>query len=134
VTPELHSLYVAAGLRTGRERTCDKRIAYASEEAATSATDILLNQNAAARNTLEAYPCGFCKKWHVGQKTSETALLAIAYELFAADELAAVPTSLLLRDVIAHACDRFDDDQLCARCRGKWDEIDRRFPTRTAKT
>lgn len=47
------------------------------------------------------------------------------------DDLASIPTSLLLRDVIAHGCDRVDGKTLCERCRGKWDEIDRRLPLRT---
>lgn len=48
------------------------------------------------------------------------------------EELAEIPTSLLLRDVVAHGCDRVDSTQLCARCRGKWEEIDRRLPLRTS--
>lgn len=53
-----------------------------------------------------------------------------ALELLSIEELGGIPTSLLLRDVISHGCDQFDRDQLCDRCHGKWEEIDRRFPTR----
>ena len=53
--------------------------------------------------------------------------------LMSTDELAGIPTSLLLRDVVAHGCDRLDRDALCDRCHGKWEEVDRRLPTRTGK-
>lgn len=53
--------------------------------------------------------------------------------LISTDELAGIPTSLLLRDVVAHGCDRLDRDALCDRCRGKYEEVDRRLPTRTTK-
>ena len=133
MTPDLHALHVAAGLRAGREHTCAKKIPYSSEESATKAKDTMLNQNPAARNAMEAHPCGFCKNWHVGLKMSDAELRGIAYAPFSTDELAHVPTSLLLLDVIAHACDRFDGDQLCDRCRGKWAELDLRLPARTVK-
>jgi hypothetical protein len=32
MTPELHALHVAAGLRACRDRTCGKKVAYGSEE------------------------------------------------------------------------------------------------------
>ncbi len=58
---------------------------------------------------------------------------AVTLDLSSPAALAGVPTSLLLRDVLAHACDRYDRDQLCDRCRGKWEEIDRRMPARTGQ-
>jgi len=121
VTPELHALYIDAGLHEGRKRTCLKRKAYAREAA---------EDTYAYSTELEAYPCAFCAGWHVGPRRSVAELQATAQRAMTEADLASIPTSLLLRDVVAHACDRLDGDQLCERCRGKWDEIDRRLPPR----
>jgi hypothetical protein len=55
VTPDLHALHVAAGLRAGRERTCGKKTGYGSEEAAYAAMN-----KPGSTNVVEAYPCAFC--------------------------------------------------------------------------
>lgn len=120
MTPELHALHVAAGLRAGRDRTCTKKIAYSSEDSATDAANAM-NKKPTTRNVLEAYPCAFCKTWHVGRKMSDEELHAIAYAQLSTDELG---------HVVAHGCDRMDGDQLCDRCRGKWAEVDQRLPPR----
>jgi len=132
MTPDLHALYVAAGLRRGSAVTCDTKIAYSSEESAVRDA-FAMNMKPGMQIVLVPYPCAYCEKWHVGQKMSEAELRAAAFAPLAADELAGIPTSLLLRDVVAHGCDRLDRKKLCDRCRGKWDEIDRRLPTRTVK-
>ena len=46
-----------------------------------------------------------------------------------AKQLAAIPTSTLLRDVIKHDCDFFHSSS-CYRCDMKLEEIDRRLPPR----
>lgn len=122
MTSELHALHIAAGLRQGRLITCGDRFAYSSEESADKAVSKKLH--------MEAYPCAFCRNWHIGGKLSEDKLRAIAFAPLSADELADMPTSLLLRDVIAHGCDRNDREELCDRCRGKYEEIDRRLSVR----
>ena len=129
--PDLHALHIAAGLRAGRDRTCGKKAAYASEESAAGVA-ATMNKKPDARNVQEAYPCAFCKKWHVGLKMSKDDLHATAYTPMSTNELASIPASLLLRDIIAHGCDD-DGDGLCDRCHGKWEEIDRRLPPRTVK-
>jgi hypothetical protein len=132
MTPELHALHIAASLRAGRAVECDKKVAYGSEAHAASAADVM-NKERSSPYTMGAYPCAFCEKWHVGRKMTEAELHSAAYALMSADELAGIPTSLLLRDVIAHGCDRLDRDRLCDRCSSKWAEVDRRFPTRMVK-
>lgn len=84
MTPELHALHVAAGLRAGRDRTCAKKIAYSSEDSATDAANAM-NIKPTTRNVLEAYPCAFCKTWHIGRKMSDEELHAIAYAQLSTD-------------------------------------------------
>ena len=129
MTPELRALHLAAGLRAGLDRTCVKKVAYSSETSAGKAADAM-NAKPDTRNVLEAYPCPFCDRWHVGRKLSDEELREMASKPFSDDELADLPTSVILRDVIAHGCDRYAVDQLCDRCRDRWAEVDRRLPTR----
>ena len=51
------------------------------------------------------------------------------YDVLSEDELARVPTSTLIRDVIKHECDDHHASP-CGRCDDKLAEIDRRLPTR----
>lgn len=80
MTPELRALHVAAGLRAGRDRTCGKKIGYSSEGSAQVAADAM-NQKPGTRNVLEAYPCAFCEKWHVGRKMSDEELRLAGQEI-----------------------------------------------------
>jgi hypothetical protein len=77
VTPELHALHIAAGRLAGRDRTCGTKIGYGSEESAMKAVDSM-NRKVTTRKPLEAYPCAFCDKWHVGRKMSDEELRAAA--------------------------------------------------------
>lgn len=69
MTPELHAMHIAAGRLAGQESACGKKVAYGSEISATIAADAM-NEKPTTRNVLEAYPCAFCEKWHVGRKMS----------------------------------------------------------------
>ena len=66
---ELYDLHIIAGLKAGIERTCGKKVKYNTEESANKAA-IVMNEKPNTRNILEAYPCTFCKKWHIGRKMS----------------------------------------------------------------
>lgn len=66
MTPELIALHIAAGLGAGRERTCGTKIRYPAEESAVKAATSM-NKKPTTRNVLEAYPCAFCREWHVGR-------------------------------------------------------------------
>lgn len=69
MTRELRALHVAAGRLAGRDRTCGKKIAYEFEGSALNAA-FAMNHKPTTRKTLEAYPCAFCEKWHVGRQMS----------------------------------------------------------------
>ena len=77
MTPDLHALHIAAGLCAGRDRTCGTKIGYSSEESAATAA-AAMNEKPSTRNVLEAYPCAFCERWHVGRKMSDEELRAAA--------------------------------------------------------
>jgi hypothetical protein len=66
---ELFHLHIAAGLKAGKERTCGKKVAYPSEESGVRAANEM-NTKPTTRKELEAYPCAFCKQWHIGRKMS----------------------------------------------------------------
>jgi hypothetical protein len=69
MAPELHELHLQAGLKAGLERTCGKKIPWPDEERANKAA-ASMNKKPTTRNVLEAYPCPFCKEWHIGRKMS----------------------------------------------------------------
>ena len=69
VDPEVHALHIRAGLAAGKERTCEKKVRYSSEQSATKAATAM-NAKPSTRKTLEAYPCAFCNAWHVGRAMS----------------------------------------------------------------
>jgi len=51
------------GWRTGREKACGKKVNYKSLESSTKAA-IKLSEKWETK--LEAYPCIWCKGWHIG--------------------------------------------------------------------
>lgn len=73
-------MHIAAGIAAGRERTCGTKIGYSSEASAQGAA-AAMNGKPGTRNVLEAYPCAFCNKWHVGRKMSEDELRAAVSEV-----------------------------------------------------
>lgn len=60
--------HLMAGLKAGRESTCGSKINYKSELRAVD-TAARMNQRKSLKE-LEAYPCVFCKGWHIGRKMS----------------------------------------------------------------
>jgi hypothetical protein len=73
---EIFDLYIAAGKAAGREKTCGSKIGYSEESAGKAAES--MNKKPTTRNNLEAYPCAFCDKWHVGRAMSLDELKAHA--------------------------------------------------------
>ena len=67
VEKELYELHLNAGEKAGEERTCGKKVKYNSEETAVKSADSM-NKKPTTRRELEAYPCYFCKNWHIGGK------------------------------------------------------------------
>ena len=66
---KLKELHIKAGKKAGEEKTCGKKIRY-SEKSALKAAE-KMNKKPTTRNELEAYPCAFCEKWHIGRKMTE---------------------------------------------------------------
>lgn len=62
---ELYNLHINAGLKAGEEKTCGKKTKYADETAANKAAQSH-NKWEKRRHDVEAYPCAFCKQWHIG--------------------------------------------------------------------
>ncbi|WP_020469764.1 hypothetical protein [Zavarzinella formosa] len=73
----LHELHLHAGLVSGREKTCGKKMAYQSEELAVRAATAH-NRWDKRRHDVEPYPCAFCQNWHVGNIMPLALLEAIA--------------------------------------------------------
>lgn len=65
--------HVNAGYAYGREATCVLKQRHATEEAATKAAESL-NRSGRARHENEAYPCAWCRLWHIGRKMTEDEL------------------------------------------------------------
>lgn len=61
----LHEWHLRAGKISGREKTCGKKTAYASEELAQKAAEAH-NRWKQRSYDVEPYPCVFCGQWHVG--------------------------------------------------------------------
>ena len=66
---ETFQLHINAGLKAGLDKTCGKKIAYPTEDSARRAADEM-NAKPTTVKMLEAYPCAFCDKWHVGRMMS----------------------------------------------------------------
>jgi hypothetical protein len=66
---ELMELHKKAALSSGKERACEGKINFKSEETADKAA-ARLNKKTDRPNfhLLEAYPCPFCEGWHIGRK------------------------------------------------------------------
>lgn len=66
---ELVRLHLLAGKYCGKWFTCDGKVAHDTEEIATKvATKMNGRPEGKKRYDVEAYPCAFCNKWHVGRK------------------------------------------------------------------
>jgi hypothetical protein len=70
---DLQELRMGVGLVIGIDKTCGKKINYVTEDQGSEFAD-KMNSKASTRNTLEAYPCPFCKGWHVGREMSRSEL------------------------------------------------------------
>lgn len=64
----LHNLHLIAGKYYGEEKTCSNKIDYKSLETAEKAG---LKMTKKTSKNLEAYPCYFCKGWHIGRKLTQ---------------------------------------------------------------
>ncbi len=62
---EIAKLHIAAGLKSGQEKTCGKKTAFADEASAQKAAGAH-NRWEKRRHDVEPYPCAFCQKWHIG--------------------------------------------------------------------
>lgn len=58
--------HIAAGLLAGRDATHGNKIDYKSEVSADKAAK-KMNAKPTTRHLLEAYPCAFCRGWHIGR-------------------------------------------------------------------
>lgn len=66
-------LHLEAGKKAGVEATCGLKIKYSTEEKAEKAAS-KMNKKSSTRKELEAYPCCFCEKFHIGRKMSSEEL------------------------------------------------------------
>jgi hypothetical protein len=71
---ETINLHLRAGKVSGQEHTCGVKIKYSEKSAIKAATK--MNAKETTRKELEAYPCFFCKMWHIGRKMSKEELLS----------------------------------------------------------
>lgn len=69
----LVELHKKTGLVCGEEKTCGIKVVYECEEDA-SRSALALSKKGISKYELEAYPCPFCNKWHVGRKMSREEL------------------------------------------------------------
>ena len=65
-------LHLKAAWYLGRERSCGKKVRHPTYEDAKYIADKHNYTN--ADKMIEAYPCPFCKKWHVGRMMSREEL------------------------------------------------------------
>jgi len=66
---ELIELHKKAALSSGKNRACEGKINFKSEETAEKAASRLNKKtNRPNFHLLEAYPCPFCEGWHIGRK------------------------------------------------------------------
>lgn len=65
-TREMHK---RAALFYGRESSCGTKIKY-SEDSAVKAAESMSRKYAGTK-VLEAYPCPWCERWHVGRQMTE---------------------------------------------------------------
>jgi RNA processing factor Prp31 len=70
---DIQKLHIQAGLVIGKDKTCGKKINYTNEDKAAQYAE-KMNSKASTRNTLEGYPCVFCRGWHVGKEMSRSEL------------------------------------------------------------
>ena len=62
---KLYNLHLESGRIAGRDKTCGKKNAFETEEAAQKASDAH-NRWEKRHHDVEPYPCAFCEKWHIG--------------------------------------------------------------------
>jgi hypothetical protein len=58
------AMHLAAGEHYGQVATCDIRFGYMSEEGAVASAEAFTKKYG---NALEAYPCFWCKGWHIAR-------------------------------------------------------------------
>jgi hypothetical protein len=73
----IKQLHLEAGHKSGREKTCGKKNAFVTEEAAQKAANTH-NRWKERRHDVEPYPCAFCHEWHIGNIMPIELLEAIA--------------------------------------------------------
>jgi len=64
------ALHLKAGYVYGKNATCGKKIDYQSEATAQKAAEAMTNKRKDNKQ-LEAYPCYWCKGWHIGRAMTE---------------------------------------------------------------
>jgi hypothetical protein len=68
-------LHKVVSLICGRVSSCGVKREFPSFESADSAVRVL--NRGEVRNELEAYPCGWCHKWHIGRKMTPDELVDV---------------------------------------------------------
>lgn len=71
---DIDTLHRAVGAMYGKKKTCGEKVKYNTRETADKAA-VEMNAKESTRKELEAYPCPFCDKFHLGRKMSELELI-----------------------------------------------------------
>jgi hypothetical protein len=58
-------MHLRAGVAYGQESTCGDKVDYKAELSASLAA---VEMSVQYGRTLEAYPCWYCRGWHIGRK------------------------------------------------------------------
>ena len=66
---DIYDAHIRAGKAYGRAATCGNKIDYKSEDTSRRAADAMNKKNPDKR--LEAYPCAWCRGWHIGREMTE---------------------------------------------------------------
>jgi len=61
---DIYMLHLVAGFFCGEENTCGDKVDYKSQETATKSADLM---SIKFDKIMEAYPCTFCRGWHIGR-------------------------------------------------------------------
>jgi hypothetical protein len=75
----IYELHLRAGQICGKEKTCEGKTAFQTEEVAQRASNAH-NRWEKRRHDVEAYPCAFCEQWHIGRIMFVEELQAFAIE------------------------------------------------------
>lgn len=63
----LQNLHLEVAYKVGRASSCRDKVRYSNEERAEKFVEKL---SAKHNKIMEAYPCPYCKGWHIGRKMS----------------------------------------------------------------